>query len=164
MQVSHSLQETKFNLVFRELRKQNYIPGIITGKRYPDFAVQITKLAIRTFTDTDQDDRLAEGRKFNLVIEGRRYLVTPKNILLDPVSLDPKFIHWVRLCDPYPKDKIRRAPRPHNKVGPTKHFPWIDHPHYAFERKSKVWMTPERLEERKKRRNMHIHDYLGLPR
>jgi len=148
----------------REVRKQNYIPGIINGKGYPDFAVQISKVAMRTFLETDQEERLADGRKFNLVIEGRRYFVTPRDMMLDPVSLDPIFIQWYRLCDPLVKEKVTRLPRPHNRVGPRKGFPWIGHPLLPIERRTKPWMTQERLEERKKRRNMHVHDYLGLPR
>ena len=109
-------------------------------------------------------DRVAPGKKFNLVVEGRRYLVTPQYTLLDPVSLDPKFIHWVRLCEPLVLPKVTRVPRPIRAGGPPRSFPWIEHPLIPIELKSKPWMTPERLEERKKRRNMHIHDYLGIPR
>ena len=134
------------------------------GKGYPEFAVQISKKAMRTFLETDQEARLTRGRKFNLVIENRRYWVTPCEILLDPVTLDPKFIQWYRLCDPVPKEKIRPVPKILRAGGPPKRFLWADHPHYSFTRSTKPWMTPERLEERKKRRDMHIHDYLGIPR
>lgn len=144
--------------------KEDYIPGIILGKRYPDIAVQISKRAIAAFIETNQDERLANGKKFNLVIEGRRHLVTPSYLLHDPVSLDPKFINWNRLCEPLPKETVRRAPRKQRAGGPPKRYPWIDHPHLAISVPKKPWMTPERREDRKNRRNMHIHDYLGIPR
>lgn len=147
----------------RKLRAENKIPGVISGKRYPDFAIQIDKTAIKTFLDTDQDERLESGRKFNLVIEGRRYHVTPKDMLLDPITLDPKFIQWVRLCDPIPVEKLRHAQRP-KRLGEKIRYPWFEHPLMPMTKNNKPWMTPERMEERKKRKNMHIHDYLGLAR
>ena len=150
--------------MIRKLREDDIIPCIIHGKGYPEISVQIRKSAMRAFLENDQMERVANGRKFNLVIEGRRYLVTPRDVLLEPVSLDPKFIHWVRLCEPVEHTRRRRVPRPLRQGGPKRQFPWMDHPLLAIEPKTKPWMTEERLEERKKRRDMHIHDYLGIPR
>lgn len=99
-----------------------------------------------------------------MVIEDRRYLVTPRYLLNDPVTLDPKFIQWVRLCDPLPKPKIERMPIKKRMPGPPKRYPWIDHPHLPYTKPVKPWMTPKRAEERKRRKNMHVHDYLGIPR
>jgi len=148
----------------KKLRDDGIIPCVITGKRYPDFAVQIKRKAFSEFLDNDQDERLADGKKFNLVIEGRRYLVTPRDILHDPVTLDPKFVQWYRLCDPRPVEKIRPVPKSIKAGGPPQRFPWMCHPHMSFEKKEKPWRSQERLEERKKRRDMHIHEYLGIPR
>ena len=134
------------------------------GARYPDIAVQLKKSEIdRVVNGAVQDERLSTGTAFFLVIENRRYLVTPKNVEVDPVTLNPIWIQWGRLEAPLPKNPLFtiKNPKTHKPHFSPKYYL---HPHLEIFRKTKIWNTPERIADRKKRRDMHIHDYLGLPR
>ena len=111
----------------------------------------------------NQEERLAPNNPFFLVIQNRRYLVSPKNIEVNPVTLDPIWIQWGRLDAPLPKNPLFTIKR--QKTHKPHFIPkYYLHPHIEIFHKTKIWNTPERIEERKKRRDMHIHDYLGLPR
>jgi len=148
---------------YKQLRKEKKIPGMIFGKGYDNIAVQVCEKELEGYTAFKMHERFTEDKQFNLVINDRCYLVSPKMVQLHPITLKPIWVSWWRQCEKKPLATITPAklktPMAGNKPKPT--F-WL---HPVFSLNSRAKSVPQELkDDRKRRRTMHVHDYLGIPR